>query len=318
MHDIQDRLDRYLDLTPDERQALAADVAAHQPDLAEELAEVRALAAVFEAVAGQGLPAEDTLAHLAARDHLEGHGQPKARPDRFAADADLRHAFFSLRDRIEHLDRALPDPIEQFEALTGHRIDSFEPRVHQLHPDRQAPAREPVPRARLHTLRARFTQYAVAACFGLLALYGGLAIASRSSVSEWDRLGAIDADALAIEGFGGTLRGDGAAPASNDARYLDALERVEEARRSTLGLFPRYDEAALRQAQRQLESIVMSEERGSFLQLEASFVLGKTLILMEQPDAARPHLLRVVDLGGRHADAAARTLASLEALRPTD
>ncbi len=315
MHDLESRLESYLDLTPPERQALGAAIQAHRPDLAGALEEAERLAQAFGIITRTAVT-PDALAHLAARDHLEGHGHPETRPDHFLEDADLRHRFFALRDRVESLDRALPDPLAQFESLTGHRLEELEPRVVPLHPPASAaPARGAVPRQRMHVLRSRFIQYAVAASFALVALYGALAIASRASVSELDRLGALDPDVLALEGFGGAVRGGPEAAIGNDARYLDALETLRQARQSTLGLFPHYDATLLDQARRQLEGIVLSEERGSFLQLEASYVLGKTFLLMEQDEAARPHFTRVVEFGGRHADEAARVLASIEARR---
>ncbi len=310
MDDITARLDQFLDLPPDQQRALAAEIRASHPEVAPQLGELQRLQAALDAAAGRGAHADEALAYQAARDHVEGHTRTDLRPEHFATDADLRHQFFGLRDYVETLDRQLADPLAQFEALTGHRVDELEPRVIPLHPSRQAAARQPVRHAR-PAARQRFTQYALAACFALVALYGGLAIASRASQTELDRLAALDTDALAAQVAGGTVRGAENAPASNDARYLAALDALGDARRTTLGLFPHYDAPALQAVKAQLETVVQDEPDGSFLQLEASYALGKTLLLLGDTDAAQPHFLRVVEYGGREADAAARILATL-------
>ncbi len=321
MSDIETRLYDYVDLPPEAQQALVEEVTRTRPDLSPLLADMQVLAAAFGAATGQGAAATEVLARLAARDHINGEARPHPVRARFDTDADLRNQFYTLRDRVEALESQLPDPAAQFSALTGHRLHDHEaPSQARIHALRPPVARVAAPAARVLPLRARMTRYAAAASFALIALYGALAIASRASVSELDRLGALDADALVVEGFGGAVRGSApeADLASTEARYLQALSILRQARQSTLGLFPSYDEAALLEARALLENVVDTEEEGSFLQLEASYALGKTLLLLGEVPAARTALDRVNDFGGRHAADAVRILASLEARYPAD
>lgn len=309
MSDLESRLALYPELRPEERHALAAEVTEQRPDLLPALQEVRTLAAVLDAHGAHPPLTPSALGHLAAREHVAGERPPDSVREHLQRDADARSAYYTLRDRVEALDASLPDPFAQFNALTGHRLEASPPRatIHRLH----APRRAAVPRA---APRAGMLRYAAAACFGLVALYGALSIASRASVSELDRLGRLDVEELQEAAGAGAVRGEAAGSAATaQAQYLRALDRVEAARGSTLGLFPRYDAAALREAQRLLEGVVAREEPGSFLHLEASFALGKTLLLLGDEEQARLALLRVVEYGGRKAEDAARILATLEA-----
>ncbi len=312
--DIEERLHGYAELGPDARTALEAEIARDHPEGLPLLSEMQTLAHLLDEQSASRPLTPEALARLAAHAHVSDAEPPALIKERLQRDADARHEFYELRDRIEALDRALPDPTAQFEALTGHTLEkapALPKNIHRL--THAAPDRAPQPRTRV--LKPNVMRYAVAACFGLVALYGGLAIASRASVSELDRLGALDAHALRVEGFGGTVRGETVAadPATNEGRYLRALDLLDDARHSTLGLFPRYDADALSDARRLLETVVLSEERGSFLQLEASYVLGKTLLLLGDEAQAKPAFLRVVEFGGRHVQESTRILASLEA-----
>jgi hypothetical protein len=149
-------------------------------------------------------------------------------------------------------------------------------------------------------------------CFALVALYGVLGIVSRSSLSEIQKLGKPGDHVYELareQVFRGDVRVPGAD--SNDARYREAVGLIRDARETTLGLFPRYDADKLSRARALLQSVRETEEEGSFLHLEALYLLGKTMLLQEDVPAARQTLGELNERGTHHADEVQRILATL-------
>lgn len=163
----------------------------------------------------------------------------------------------------------------------------------------------------------RWARYAASLVLALAVFYGALFAGSRLTQPEMERLASIDGDRLSIEGYGlqgMRMRGSSPAPADSaslDARYLRSLRLLRGARTTTLGLFPRYDEAALHRAERQLDAVAREAEGGSFVQLEALFFLGKARLALGDKAGATKAFRQVVLGGGRLAPEAQQILEAL-------
>jgi hypothetical protein len=240
----------------------------------------------------------------------------------------------ALSRRLRALEEQSADAQTHFENLTGHALDGpshadgYAPpddadapgRVEEpsRSPAAEAPGREADRDAKRRATSTRFwrpaawpkaVRYAAAAVLAVLVLYGALRVASRLSQSQMERLASVEEEQLRVEGYTSgnlRLRGGGASSgaatvdsASLDQRYLRGLRSLRAARTSTLGLFPRYDEAALRRAERRLEAVAEETEAGSFLHLEALFFLGKARLALGDKAGATRALRRVAAGGGR-------------------
>lgn len=203
----------------------------------------------------------------------------------------------------EHLGLAAgEDPVRKFERLTGRTLDppvASEGNGHARDVPVAAPDR-PVARV---AGRTRRTPRWIALAAGLVAIvYSGLWTLSLASVSERAQLAALGE----LSGYEApTLRG---ADADALATRLDAaLDRVEDARQSTLGLFPRYDTDALTDAASDLNTISTEAEPKTSISQEARFALGRVyLYLGRDVDAA--HVLGTLVRGGGYRAPAARRL----------
>ena len=138
-----------------------------------------------------------------------------------------------------------------------------------------------------------------AALAAVAVAYGALGAASAASQPERERvadLGALSArDASA-------LRGPGA------ERLVGALAAVEGARRSTLGLWPRYDDASLEAAGRALAAVAAGAPAGSAASQEARLALGRVLLHRGRDVEAARVLGSVVRQGGYRGPQARRLL----------
>ena len=317
---LRDALDRYPDLTPDERRQVDARVRAEAPHYADDLRWMQRLTTLLSSLrSGSTTPYvdDDTVAHLVASELIGG---PQSRAvdetwshlrERMERDGDLRARVDSARAHAERMERASEDPIAAFERLSGHSLS--EPRkveVERIAPGRRAGDRAAAPRAR--TRRHAFARYALMVGFVLVGLYGVLGIASRSSLSELQMMG-VPGDGVYQMGREQVFRGDVRVPGpdSNDARFRQAINLIQDARQTTIGLFPRYDGAKLSEARTLLQTIRETEEENSFLHLEALYLLGKTLLLQEDADAAQVVFTELNERGTRYADEVQRILATL-------
>ena len=163
---------------------------------------------------------------------------------------------------------------------------------------------------------------AVRAALVLAVAYGALWLGGRWTQGEVQRLAAVDVSETVIEGYETRTR-SAAPPATAEARspdalFLEALQHLRRARVTTLGLFPRYDDARLARAEALLAAVVKREAQGSFLQLEARFFLGKVHLAQGDAEAARPHLKAVAAEEGRRAEEATRLLLQLQDAAPAE
>lgn len=304
MDDLEQKLLLYGDLSPEE-QAEVERCISGDPGRTSLLAESRTLHTLLsEARAGQGdVPDATEVAEYVLSSQLD----PLERSP--AADARDARVEAALRERpelerqarqmlrtLERLAAEAEDPVAQFERLTGRRLAD----VPAASPTRTAPDR---PALRLVRLR----RIALAAGLALAALYGGLLLASR--VAQPERALLADLGAAPDSYAGLNVRG---AAGTVDHRYARALDRLARARRSTLGLFPSYDEAELDDAAQGLGAVADAAP-GSWEGLEALYVLGRVRLHQGRDEEAALALRRVVEEQGPSAPEARRLLDWLQA-----
>lgn len=145
--------------------------------------------------------------------------------------------------------------------------------------------------------RARSVAWSVAAL--LAVAYGSFWIASAASLSERQR----------VADLGELSARDAAALSDPQAgRLAEAVRTVEGARRSTLGLWPRYDGDALDAAARVLAEVVAEASPETSASQEARLALGRVLVLRERDAEAARVLGSLVRQGGYRAPEARRLL----------
>lgn len=303
MTDIATLLDAYPALSPDERALVDARVAS-LPEWTEVHAGARHLAALVDAATGP-LDADDLA--RAAVDRLMG--QPSADADTID-DARTQHPDLDaeaerVEARLRELDADAEDPVARFERLTGRSV-SRNAQPLRLVTDRAPAADRPAAApTRLHRLRAPRW---LAAAAVLVVAYG--AAFAVSSVSETSR-----ARVAALDEIGGVppalLRGE--AGGTDDAEALtEAVDAVQDARQSVLGLFVRYDTEALDAAADRLAALVADADPASWVAQEARLAHGRVL-LSQGRDAQAARTLGVLVEQGSYRGAAARRL--LDAIR---
>lgn len=236
-------------------------------------------------------------------------------------DPALRERIEAARRRLEEAE-AVIDPVSHFEELTGH---SLEPDLEEASAESAAAAREPTQdRDALAPIRSFVDEllrvplavrWAGAAAAFLLGTYVVLFAASEASKSPLDRLAAVDVSNQVVDNYASTATRSATSPtdtATADQLYIDALTAVQDARTSTLGLFPSYDAEKLKRAEQLLKQVLDRTESGSFLALEAHYYLGKTHLAQEQIEVARSHFKTVVKQEGRMAEEARDILETLQ------
>jgi hypothetical protein len=300
MSPIEQKLLLYGDLTPPQRAEVEAYVRLH-PEWAPLLAEAQALHRLLRTARADAAPDAAAVAEYVVDRALGHRPTPEAEARRVAVEAALaedpaleRQARAMLK-ALEQTAAGAGDPLSAFERLTGRRLGGAPP----------AQVRIAAPRV----LRWRPLRLAVAACVAFVVLYGALALAGRLTLPERARL--ADLGDLP-DAYGGLhLRSD--APVDRTAeRYALALDALEDARTSVLGLFPRYDPAALDTAAVRLRDVVDASGADSWEGLEALYVLGKIHLYQGQDEEAIWALQSVVVLEGPHAAEARRLLDYLQ------
>ena len=273
MADLADLLAAYPSLLPEERAAVDEQVAG-RPDLRHAHDEARQFAALLDA----GSAAPDPAQSAAAR--RLGSRRPE-RDRRAAPDAE------AVDVRLDRLEAEAEHAGARFERLTGRPLpdpgDRPGPTVSDGPPDPPAGRRPP----------RRLLRWITAAA--LLALgYGALWAASAARATDRELtadLGAIDAR-LVPEG----------------EPLADAFAAVGGARRSVLGLFPRYDPVALDSAARLLSQGAQTSEASSWPSQEARLALARVHLYRQRDVEAARVLGGLVREGGYRAPAARRML----------
>lgn len=303
------------------------------PAAASLLAEGRALHVLLAeaARAGADVPDAEAIAQYVAAQHM---GQRPLPPDlvalgrrieaAFAAHPDVERQYSIMQDRLKALTSTAESPRAQFERLTGRRMNAPQqadvPRSTPIAPlpkqtaERHGRSRgwrtSVADRTAIPLLqRVSLPRLAFAATLALVLLYGGLFAVDQAGRPQHVRL--ADLEAVENEFAGLRLRGaDGAMDPAAD-RYAAALETLQEARSSTLGLFPRYDREGLAETIRLLEQTADLGGPNSALGLEAWFLIGKILLYEDDIEPARDAFQIVVERQGPSAPDAQRLLDQL-------
>ncbi|PEN12545.1 hypothetical protein CRI94_13545 [Longibacter salinarum] len=150
-------------------------------------------------------------------------------------------------------------------------------------------------------------------------LYASALGVDRATRSPLDQLAALDVSETRIEGYRMNVADSLAAQndtVSTDRLFLQALNQLREARTTTLGLFPRYEEVPLARSMSLLEEVIERESSASFLGLEARFFLAKAFLAQEKPDAARDQLQVLARRDNRRAAEAVQMLKRLQKVAP--
>lgn len=205
-----------------------------------------------------------------------------------AADADLAAEAERVRERLRRLGEEMESPAAQFARLTGRTLDATEAtRAVPAAPPRRAHGRQTFvsDRAaaappRQHRMRA-VRRVLVSACVVLVA-YGGAAAVSSQQRPERARMASLNE---LTDWTPPQTRGD----ADADAEALAvALEQVDDARRTTLGLFPRYEREELDAAASELRELATRADASTSVGQEARFALARVrLYQARDADAAR-------------------------------
>lgn len=291
----------YGSLPPDERRALAAHAEAH-PSLRSVYDEVTMLGPDAAPTAYQ----DALLAHYAATRRL-----PKSPPpplaelhDRLETALAKDSVLAARLDALDHRLSALPGDLHEAEALIANLSARSE-----RSPEPRTPPVAPRP---ARPLARRLLRAAAVAVLGVTLLYSVMALLSQVLRSDLDRLAAIPPEAVSVDGF--SLRTRGGPTASPDALYLEALAQIRAALRAPLGLFPHYEETALREAIALLEATVEAAPLASarFVRHESLLLLARLRIAARDLDGARAALHQLIDEESRHAGQAATILRALD------
>ena len=269
---------------------LAAEVAATRPDLSGPLAEAQALAQVLDAA---GADEPDLVQRLV--DERLGYGEAvRVAPEDETHAAEIHAALDSFEAEAE-------PPLAQFERLTGHTLApaTTQPSVPQkgdaprLASDRSAePGR-----------RQRLVRTLAFAGLALAVVYSGLFLTSSLTIPERARV----ADVADVAATFRAVRGAEVAD-----QYAAAVDILSSARHTTLGLFPRYDDARLDEAANAFAAIAHEGPEGQYGK-EAALAIGRIRMLQGRDAEARIALAAVVAQGGYRAPEAVRLLDYLDA-----
>lgn len=336
MDAIEHLLLNYDALTPAERAEAEAYLAAH-PEAHALVTEGRALYAVLEQAARSGgeVPDPESVARYVLSRYASRHPLP---PDLAAigrrVEAALRthpeveRQYSIMQDRLRALADGAEAPRSQFERLAGYSLDSVpavdptpvgaastESAAPAFAPDRhrswRAPSGAPDPRPLLR--RLSLPRLAMAASFLLALAYVGLLLASNATRTEFEQLADLESVPSEYEGL--RLRGvDGLMDPAAE-RYAAALDRLNEARSTTLGLFPHYDEAGLDTTLHLLQQVTTLDGPDAALGLEAWYLIGRILLHQGNTDAARAAFQIVVERQGPSTPDARRMLHALSTER---
>lgn len=319
MDNVEEQILSYPHLPVEEKRDIEAYVEAN-PEWAPLLRDVRSIEHLAERTEADRL-SDALLATYVTVQHLHPEEVPSRLQDAFAElearieeDETLRRDLDAARRRMQEAEAAV-DPVSHFESLTDHTLDP-EPSPEPAADPESSEAGEASPSLLEVFLNVPvLLRRGAVAVVVLVGVYGVLYGASTALQSPLDRLATVEVSSQVVDSYAETtLRSPvpEADTASVDEQYLRALSTLRKARTSTLGLFPRYDQDALAQAEQGLSRVLEQVDAGSFLALEAHFYLGKISLAQEEVVAARRHFKTVVTEEGRQSDKAYDILKALQ------
>lgn len=315
---LEERILLYPDLPPEERRAVEAAVAG-QPELQAMLEEARELHALFEEadLSPSARPGEEALSRYVVSGGLPPEGtDPLADQLRAMLEADptLREDCEAMEARAAQLaDEAEPAEV-QFQRLSGRKLSAEPVRSRRSRaekassPASRAGDRAAVRGARPAVQRVAFRRVAMSLVLVCGVAYAVLFAAGPTMLSDEQRLADLD-EVPVYAGY--RLRGPGGESDPTLEAYGEAVQTLQDAHHSTLGLFPRYDAAGLEAAAAQLETIIAETPGAEPLALDARYVLAKIRLYQGDDEAARRQLRAVIQREGPSAPDAERLLEAL-------
>ncbi len=328
MENIEEQILSYPHLSVEKQREVEAYVEAH-PEWASLLQDVRSIESLVRNADGSS-SSDALLTTYVVVQHIHSEEAPSTLTEAFRRlekrmedDPDLRERAEAVRRRLEEAEASV-DPVSHFEELTGHSLD-LEAEGASAAAETTASSREAAPnRGAVDALRSFVDDLlrlplavrgAGAAVALLLGTYAVLFAASEATQSTLDRLATVDVSNQVVDNYTSTATRS-AVPSSDtltsDQLYVDALTALQEARTSTLGLFPSYDAEKLKRVERLFNQVLDRTESGSFLALEAQFYLGKVHLARGEVEAARSNFKMVVKQEGRNAAEAHDILETLQ------
>jgi hypothetical protein len=323
MKDVEEQILSYPHLSAEEQREVEAYVESN-PEWADLLRDVRSIEHLSANVQAD-LPSDALLATYVMVQHLHPEEVPPGLQGTFSEleariedDASLQRKVDAARRRLQAAESAI-DPVSHFEALTEHELETeaAPERTGDPEPESSAARRTTPSLLEVFLNLPRLARRGAVVVIVLVGAYGVLYGASQATQSTLDRLAVVEVSDQVVENYADAemrspMPETDTVRKTVDDRYLDALSALQEARVSTLGLFPRYDAKALNQADRRLNEVLAQVEPGSFLALEAHFYLGKIALAQKEVDAARRHFKAVVKGEGRRAEEAYEILKTLQ------
>ncbi len=321
MNDVEEQILSYPHLSEEEQHEVEAYVESN-PEWAPLLRDVRSIEHLSANVQAD-LPSGALLATYVVVQHLHPEEVPPGLQRAFSKleariedDESLQREVEAARRRLKAAESAI-DPVSHFEALTAHELETEVVPERTEDPEPASTATQKTTPSLLEVILnlPRLARRGMVVALVLVGAYGALYGVSQATQSTLNRLAAVEISDQVVENYANAeMRSPmpGTDTASVDDRYLDALSALQEARVSTLGLFPRYDSEVLNRADRRLDEVLAQVEPGSFLALEAHFYLGKISLAKEEVDAAQRHFKTVVKNEGRRADEAYQILKTLQ------
>lgn len=320
MDDVEEQILAYPHLPPEEQREIELYVESN-PEWAPLLRDVRALESRSEFSTGtlgvRGLVATYVVVQRLHPEQVPAELQQAFRrlEARVEDDEALRDEVESARRRLAEAEESF-SPIARFEELTGHSLKE-NPSAEKTDTAEQGSANElALPQIFERILEVPLVVRRLALAIVIVGvLYGGLFAVSTATQTSLERLAVVDGSDDVIENYTSTqtrsARTD-LTTSSVDSLYVEALSSLQTARSTTLGLFPRYDQATLTRSKQLLGRVLEGVEAGSFLALESHFYLGKIALAQGNVERARRHFTTVVEGGGRKTKEAQRILGALE------
>ena len=270
---------------------------------------------------------DEALAYYVTTGRLEGSSAPKAVlrelkriEEEAEADPALRRRLTGIRMRLDELANA-SDGEAALERLTGHHLTQG-PGLRGLRAVPEALRREGARAARSQRVReatprlvrkparhlwgASRVVIAATLCYGLLAL---ISLATRPPHQD---LVLVPRDGTAVERALRLRGGESDAVAAQNLRYMYAHRLLADARRSTLGLFTRYDRDQVQEAIGLLREAVDHSLEDSPLWRLSLMLLARAHLATGDVDSARVTLLVLAERDGREAQEARVLLQRIE------
>lgn len=254
-------------------------------------------------------PADDAaLSYYIANQYL---GQAHVLPDvlrigyetmkkRIDSDPALHERYETLRHRMEHIMNH-SDPLKQFEALTGHRIEAAPKTVGLYAQDRSSSVPSGIADKlwSLHVTRGALALVVV--LLGTWLLYG-----NRTA-----RLAYTDRALLTIDHANLSFRGDLAGTsASLDRQFVYGQSALEESQHRWLGVFYTFDQERLELAETYFTNVLASSDIE--LVERSNFLLGKIELAKGNVAEARGYLQKAAAENAIYSDEASSLLERLD------